>query len=212
MTQLFGHTEANYPPGSLTGRLLVATPDLTDPNFNRTVIFMAAHEAEGALGLVLNRPTEEDLLDHVPEWRHLAASPAVIFAGGPVEPDGAMALGRRTDGAAPLPTSGAGTTGEVGDPDDNGWTPVTSAVGLIALAREPGEIEALGQMRLYGGHSGWGPGQLESEIAEEGWFVVDYEPDDIFTRDPDQLWRTVLRRQPGRLAMYANYPVDPAVN
>ena len=214
----------------LTGKLLVATPLLTDPNFDRTVIFMCAHEDEGAMGIVINRPTESDVIGHVPEWHRLAASPAVIYAGGPVELDGALALGRIAEGRAPLAGSEAesesgapGATGASEDSTDlddridrglDGWTAVTSQVGFIDLGRSPEQLAAAGleQMRIFSGHAGWGSGQLEAEIEEEAWFVVASEPGDAFSREPETLWREVLRRQPGRLAMYADYPRDVSVN
>ena len=185
---------------SLAGSLLVASPALLDPNFHRTVVFVCAQErgeeGGGTFGVVLNRPLEADVLDHLPQWRHRASSPAVIFEGGPVGRDGALGLGR------------------IGDaPPAEGWTAVTDRVGLLDLGRSPEELgEALEQVRVFSGHAGWGVGQLEAEIAAQDWFVVDSEPGDPFTREPDRLWREVLRRQPGRLAMFADFPVDPAVN
>ena len=93
---------ADLSTARLTGKLLVATPLLTDANFDRTVVLMCAHEDEGALGVVINRPTQSDVIEHVPEWHRLAASPAVIYAGGPVELEGALAIGRMAKGRAPL--------------------------------------------------------------------------------------------------------------
>ena len=219
--------------GRLTGKLLVATPLLTDPNFARTVVLMCAHEDEGALGVVINRPTQSDVIEHVPEWHRLAASPAVIYSGGPVELEGALALGRMAEGRAPLAGSEAkseagaggdaapgGGSEESADLDDRidrgmeGWTAVTSEVGFIDLGRPPEQFAAAGleHMRLFSGHSGWGSGQLEAEIEEDAWFVVDSEPGDAFSREPETLWREVLRRQSGRLQMYADYPRDVSVN
>ena len=195
-------TGHNAPAASLAGRLLVATPALLDPNFHRTVILMCVHGDEGALGIVLNRPSESDVLDHLPEWRHLAASPAVVFSGGPVEPTTALALGR----------AATSVEGEA-EAEAGGWTAVTDHLGLIDLGRPPGElgVEAE-QVRIFSGYAGWGVGQLEAEIEEEGWFIVDAAPDDPFTREPERLWREVLRRQPGRLAIFADFPTDPRVN
>ena len=181
---------------SLTGRLLIASPTLLDPNFARTVVFMCAHGDEGAFGLVINRPLEADVLDHLPEWQRLASSPAVIFSGGPVEPDSAVALGCvRGETAA------------------EGWSGVTDELGVFDLRAGPDLLgDSLERVRVFSGHAGWGAGQLEAEIEEEGWFVVDAEPGDPFSREPERLWREVLRRQPGRLAIFADFPVDPSVN
>ena len=82
------------PSGSLRGRLLVATPPLVDPNFDRTVVLMLEHGDDGALGIVLNRPSETVLDDVLPEWYAFASLPAVLFAGGPVAPDAVIALAR----------------------------------------------------------------------------------------------------------------------
>ena len=195
-------TGQEVPAGSLAGRLLVATPALLDPNFHRTVILMCVHGDQGALGIVLNRPSQSDVLDHLPEWRHLAASPAVVFAGGPVEPTTALALGR----------AATSVEGEA-EAEAGGWTAVTDRLGLLDLGRPPGElgVEAE-QVRIFSGYAGWGVGQLEAEIEEEGWFIVDAAPDDPFTREPERLWREVLRRQPGRLAIFADCPTDPRAN
>jgi putative transcriptional regulator len=211
--------------GSLAGKLLVATPNLLDPNFYRTVVLMCVHEEEGALGVVLNRPTESDVLEHVPEWHHLAASPPVVFVGGPVEPGGALAVGRLAQPAegAGQPGAETGTTGAPGtvsggsagsangEPPE-GWTAVTSEVGLLDLGRTPEEFAGVGQVRFFSGHSGWGAEQVVAEIEEDAWFVVDSAPGDAFTREPQTLWREVLRRQSARLAMFADYPDDPRVN
>jgi putative transcriptional regulator len=89
---------------------------------------------------------------------------------------------------------------------------VTSEVGLLDLGRTPDEFAGVGQVRLFSGHSGWGAEQVVAEIEEDAWFVVDSAPGDAFTREPQTLWREVLRRQSARLAMFADYPDDPRVN
>lgn len=209
---------AEFSTGALVGKLLVATPLLTDPNFDRTVVFMCAHEDEGAFGVVINRPTQSDVIEHVPEWHRLAASPAVIYAGGPVELEGALALGRMAAGRAPLAVGEADIESRIeaseGPAGLEGWTAVTSQVGFIDLSRSPDEFAEAGleQMRIFSGHAGWGADQLAAEIEEEAWFVVDSEPGDPFTREPERLWNEVLRRQPGRLQMFADYPRDVSVN
>ena len=181
---------------TLTGRLLVASPTLLDPNFHRTVIFICAQSDDGTFGLVLNRPLEAELLEHVPAWRHIASSPTVIFSGGPVEPAIAMGLARVDSECS-----------------SEGWTGVTEHVGLFDLGRQPDELgDALRQVRIFSGHAGWGAGQLEGELAEEAWFVVDSEPGDPFGREPERLWHDVLRRQRGELRMLADFPPDPRAN
>jgi putative transcriptional regulator len=182
---------------SLTGRLLVASPKLVDPNFARTVVFICSHHDEGAFGVVLNRPVEElEIGAHLPQWEPFLAPPRVAFAGGPVEKSMAIGLGG-TDAGAP----GAG------------WTPIDSGIGLVELGRSPGDLDTEpAHLRIFSGYSGWAAGQLEAEIAEDAWFVVEHEPGDVFTANPGSLWRDVLKRQPGRLAMFAYFPTDPASN
>ena len=181
-------------PASYTGKLLVATPKLTDPNFARTVILMIAHDDNGALGVVLNRPiTQAPLADHVPAWAGLAAPPGVVFLGGPVEPVRALGIGR-IGGGAECP----------------GWTRLDGQTGLVDLTREPADIDvAVREVRVFTGYAGWSAGQLDGEVQEDAWFVISAEPEDAFTADPATLWTTVLRRQSGKLAMFAHFPVIP---
>jgi putative transcriptional regulator len=181
----------------LAGKLLVASPKLVDPNFARSVVLMCRHGDDGALGLVLNRPIDEaPVSEHLPPWQPYVASPAVVFLGGPVEPTAALALGRVRDGAG-----------------HGALTPVTSEVSLIDLNAEPAALQGqLDGVRVFVGYSGWSAGQLEAEITDGGWFVVSSRPEDAFTDDPDELWRRVLRRQGGRLAMFAFAPQDPRTN
>lgn len=183
------------PPASLRGRLLVAAPPLVDPNFDRTVVLVLEHGDEGALGIVLNRPTATELDDALPEWKPYAARPAVVFVGGPVAPDAVIALAR-----AP----GAG-----GD----GWVGLLGDLGTIDVGREPGDLAIdVTTMRVFVGYAGWAPGQLEGELAQGAWFVAGARPDDPFASDPSSLWRDVLRRQAGRVRMFAHFPADPSVN
>jgi putative transcriptional regulator len=181
------------------GRLLVATPTLEDPNFARTVVLMLEHTDEGALGVVLNRPTEVRLAEPLPAWDDVASDPAVVFVGGPVQREAIIALGRRRDG--------------VGDDDGDGWAPVVSGVGTVDLQADPALVTpGLAGLRIFAGYSGWGPGQLEVELEAGAWFVVDADPDDALAAAPEELWRDVLRRQKGDLAMFATFPPDPALN
>ncbi|HVL04040.1 MAG TPA: YqgE/AlgH family protein [Acidimicrobiales bacterium] len=179
------------------GRLLVASPRLTDPNFARTVVLILARDPEGgALGVILNRPTETSVDEPLPAWASLAAAPAVVFAGGPVASDGAIGLAT------------AGTT-----PAAEGWAPVTGRLGTVDLGSDPAEVEApIEILRVFAGHAGWGPGQLEGEIEEGAWVVLDAAPDDVLCATPERLWRLVLRRQGGKLAWLANVPPDPRMN
>jgi len=179
----------------LAGRLLVSAPTMRDPNFARTIVLLLAHGHDGALGIVLNKPSETTLAEVVPSWAGYAAEPEVVFAGGPVEADGAMGIGYAPDGARP------------------GVTPVAGPLAIVDLAHDPEDHPDLARrVRVYVGHAGWSPGQLEAEIAANGWLVVPAIPHDAYTGSPDDLWRAVLVRQQGSVAWLANCPPDPSVN
>jgi putative transcriptional regulator len=187
------------PDGSLSGRLLVATPMLRDPNFDRTVVLVLEHSELGALGVILNRPGATSVGDVLPAWGRLAAHPDVVFQGGPVQPGGVIGL---FELAAEDASDG---------PD--GWRSVLGRVGAVDLERDADAIPTeAGRLRLFAGYAGWGPGQLDGEVALAAWWVLDCEPTDALSDRPDELWQTVLARQEGRLAWMANYPDDPAVN
>jgi putative transcriptional regulator len=180
---------------STRGRLLVATPELVDPNFARAVVLVLEHGPDGALGLVLNRPTDTTIAAALPSWAEHAAAPGVVFVGGPVQPDGAIGLARH----------GAG------EPD--GLVPLFGGIGTVDLERDPASVRpAIDALRVYVGYSGWGPGQLDGELAADGWYVVEVESDDPWSTRPDRLWREVLRRQRGPLRLVAGYPDDPSLN
>ena len=171
---------------SLAGSLLVASPALLDPNFYRAVVLLVEHNDEGAAGVILNRPSTRGPGDELPEWLPLLADPEVVFVGGPVEPRAAVGLAQ-TDGGEVLP-----------------------GVGMVDLSAGPGGISSA--VRVFAGYAGWGPGQLEAELAEQAWVVLTAKPDDVFSPFPERLWRQVLQRQPGPVAMLATYPDDPRLN
>lgn len=186
--------------GSLTGRLLVALPALEDPNFERAVVFVLDHDEDGALGVVLNRASEVALDEALADWADLAATPAVVFGGGPVEPTAVVALGHEGSGVV------VGEHGVVGGGAD-GLGPVR----LVDVSVGPPRDE-VDRVRIFAGYAGWGPGQLEDETEQGAWVSVPALAQDVFTDDPDGLWSRVLARQPGRLRLLASYPEDPALN
>jgi putative transcriptional regulator len=186
---------------STARRLLVSVPTLDDPNFFRSVVFMIEHTEDGALGIVLNQPTETRVDDVLDAWAPYAAAPAVAFVGGPVQQYEAVI------GLARVATLDPG--------DGDAWHPLLGPVGTVDLGRDPEDARPdLEAVRLFAGYSGWGPSQLEAELEAGGWFVVDALPGDLLTSDPAGLWRAVLRRQGGDLAVAANYPLGegPALN
>lgn len=188
--------------GITAGRLLVATPQLADPNFRRSVVLLVEHENEsGTLGVVLNRPTEVPVDQILPPWSGLVTGPAVVFQGGPVALDSALALAQVPGTDEPL-----------------GWralggAPAVARVGLVDLDAPP-ELLApeLARLRVFAGYAGWGVGQLRSEVEEGSWYVLPAEAGDVFMEDPARLWSAVLRRQGGELAFVATFPEDPTLN
>lgn len=180
---------------SHAGRLLVATPLIADPNFERSVVLLLAHGPQGAFGVVLNRPTDTRVAEVAPEWAGTASAPAVVFLGGPVGRDSVLGLGRSAWAEA------EGSDLVVGD------------CGPVDLARPPdGSSTAWLGVRLFAGSAGWAGGQLEDELREGAWWTVDAQADDALCEDPDGLWTAVLRRQGGEVAWFANHPQDPTAN
>jgi putative transcriptional regulator len=172
---------------SLRGRLLVAGPTLLDPNFHRAVVLVAEHGEAGAMGVVLNRPSETAVADAVPELAPLADGDPV-YVGGPVAPGSLLALA------------------ELEDPDDASEL-VLDRVGFVQDPEAP-----VRRGRIFVGYAGWSAGQLEAELAAESWIVLEAEPDDVFAPEPEELWSDVLRRQGGALAVLATMPPDPSLN
>jgi putative transcriptional regulator len=190
---------------ALTGRLLVATPLLREPTFARTVIAILEHGVTaGALGVVINRTVAAPVAEVVPAVADLATPPATLFDGGPVAPQTAIALGLAAPGA-----------------DPEGWSPVAPSraadvvppLVTVDLDHDPALLAtSLTAMRVFVGYAGWSPGQLEAEIAEGSWYVVDRLSLDCFAPDPDRLWSMVLRRQGWPLSAVAVCPLDPTMN
>lgn len=184
------------------GQLVVATPSLADPNFERTVVLLLqADSDDGALGLVLNRPTGTGVGEVLPDWSVLTAEPGVVFTGGPVQPNAAICLGHGRPGGAAV---AAFSTLE--------GMPGTS-IGTIDLDAPPDELApAVSEVRLFAGYAGWSAGQLEAEVEEGAWWVLDALPGDAFTDQPEALWQAVLKRQGPPIAFAASYPADPTLN
>jgi putative transcriptional regulator len=191
------------PSGShvVVGNLLVATAGLLDPNFERTVVLVLDVDDGGALGVVLNRPSAVPVGEVLPEWDGLAGAPGVLFHGGPVSPDSALAVG----------TAAAAGTDPPGEP--LGFRRLYDDVGIVDLdTPAPVIAPALAGLRIFAGYAGWGLEQLADEIEEGSWYVVPSAPGDLFSVEPHDLWKRVLRRQPGELAWVATRPADPTQN
>jgi putative transcriptional regulator len=181
------------PEGSLRGRLLIASPALVDPNFARTVVLITEHGDEGAMGVVLNRPSETDVAEVAPELTTFADGEPV-FVGGPVQPQALVVLA------------------EFSDPEIAAWI-VAADVGFVAADTDPDMLEqSVRRGRVYAGYSGWSAGQLEAELAEDAWIVEPPLPTELFPDDPELLWHEVLARKGGQFALLATMPDDPSLN
>lgn len=192
--------------GELTGKLLVATPRLGDPNFTRTVILVLEHGHESALGLILNNPMGVPVLEILDVWNDEAAKapPAVMFSGGPVSPGAIIGLVR-----APRPRAE--------HPGIDGWKPqgwhdVLGGIGTVDLSVPPEDQPELDGVRLFSGYSGWSADQLDEEIEDGAWFCLEAIEADLLTEQPEHLWHDVLQRQGGQLALLATFPPHPSVN
>ncbi|MFT4036462.1 MAG: YqgE/AlgH family protein [Patulibacter sp.] len=178
----------------LRGKLLVAHPKLGERAFSRTVVLLAAHDEAGALGLILNRPTALEVAEVAATVAVLPCD-GVVYEGGPVEPDGLVVL------ADFLPTI-----------EDQ--LEIDGTLGLVRSDNGPPSEVAphIDRCRVYAGHAGWGPGQLEHELAEQAWLVTDRLPGDLFSNDAERLWLRVLERLGGSFAQLAHPPDDPRLN
>jgi putative transcriptional regulator len=180
---------------SLRGKLILASPTLIDPNFARTVVLIAEHTDEGAMGLVLNRPADSTVSDAVPDLAWLTDDDAQVYVGGPVAETAVIVLAEfeRPEMAGAL---------------------IDDELGFIGTdADDPEALEgAIRRARVYAGHAGWGPGQLEEELAEEAWIVEPPRREEVFAEDADGLWAAVLRRKGREYALLATMPLDPSLN
>ena len=181
---------------SLRGKLLIASPKILDPNFRRTVVFMAEHGDEGAMGLVINRRAEATVDEAVPDlcWLSRDADDGV-YVGGPVAPASVIVLA------------------EFADPERAALV-IDGDLGFVPADVEDTDEFAAGlrRTRVFAGHAGWGPGQLEAEMEEESWIVEPARRADVFTDDPEALWSEVLRRKGREYALLSTMPMDPSQN
>lgn len=178
---------------SLRGKLLVASPALVDPNFARAVVLITEHSEEGAMGMVLNRPSET-MLDDLSEELAGVAGSGPIYVGGPMQRDALVLLA------------------EFSDPSAAAWI-VAADVGLASSDLGLSDLEGvIRRGRMYSGYSGWGAGQLEAELEVDSWIVEPPLPHELFPDDPLSLWSDVLERKGGQYALVARMPADPSVN
>ncbi|MCA0179681.1 MAG: YqgE/AlgH family protein [Actinobacteria bacterium] len=184
-------------PTQLSGCLLVATPEIDEGIFFRSVILVLHHGPDGAQGVILGRPLEAQVDAVLPGWGSAAPDCERLFQGGPVEVDSALAVAR-LGGDGPTPT---------------GLRRVLPGIGLVDLDGDPHALSGMVVgLRIFAGYAGWTAGQLEAEIDAGSWYVVARESGDGFGPVGQDLWRTVLARQRGALALVASYPRDPGMN
>lgn len=175
--------------------MLIATPAIEVGPFWRSVVFLLDHDEDGALGVIVNRPLESDVDAVLPDWARLVNAPECLFEGGPVAMDSALALGVLS-----------------GDDIPAGWRRMAGRVGLVDLDGPVPKIGAFAGLRVFAGYAGWSPSQLEDELAEGAWMVVDADENDLISPRPEILWSQILRRQQGDLRFWATYPDDPNWN
>jgi putative transcriptional regulator len=178
---------------NLKGQLLISGGRLYDPNFRHTVVLIGDHGSWGAVGVILNRPLDVKVEDTVPALAELVDPGSPLFQGGPVEPHQAVVL---ADVTAP------------GLVD----VPVFGSVGFVTGEIPSGIRSSVQRARVYVGHSGWGPGQLEAELESDSWIVEAATAEDVFTLSPDAMWRRVLERKGPEYAALARVPFDPSMN
>jgi putative transcriptional regulator len=180
---------------SLKGHLLIATPALVDPNFHRSVVLILEHTAEGALGVVLNRPSGVSAADAVPDLEGVVADDDEVFVGGPVQPQAVIALAEYSD---------------VPEGED---ARLVGPIAPIDMGEDIDEmLEGVARVRLFAGYAGWSEGQLDGELDEEAWFTEPALPGDVFSDDSSTLWNRVLKRKGSRYRLVASMPEDPNLN
>jgi putative transcriptional regulator len=178
---------------SLQGHLLIAGPDLWDPNFRRTVVLIGHHDEEGAVGVVLNRAADVMVDEAVPPLADLVSPGDPLFIGGPVRPEAAVVLAEF-------------------DEPENAEILALGSIGFLPEEVDPAETGGIRRARVFSGYAGWGAGQLEAELEGGSWIVEPAIPDDVFSPEPEQLWETVLRRKGSEYDLLRFMPVDPSMN
>jgi len=174
-------------PDSYRGHLLIAAPSLFD-YFRRTVVLVIEHTPEGAMGVVLNRPSETSVADAVPALADLADDDELVRVGGPVSPEAVVALG------------------DFDDPEEAG----TAVVAGLGTVDPEGPLGSLRRLRVYAGYAGWAPGQLDGEVEQGAWITQEATADDPFYEG--DIWSDTLRRKGGGYRLLATMPDDPSVN
>jgi putative transcriptional regulator len=177
----------------LTGKLLISNASLFDPNFRKTVVLIGHHDEEGAVGVVLNRALDVPVGDAVPPLAGFVEPGEPLHIGGPVQPEAAVVVA------------------EFVDPSQAGVL-AFDHVGFLPEEADEDHLVGIRRARVFAGYSGWGPGQLEEELAEDAWLVVPATADDVFHAEPNQLWDAVVRRLGPGHQLLRSMPADPSMN
>ena len=179
------------------GIFLIAAPALRDPNFRQTVVLLCEHGPEGALGVVVNRPTAMSISEALPQVPVLEGQRHVLFAGGPVQTNQVMLLYRLSQ----VPANS--------HPVFDG---VCLGGDLDVMERILTETQGREAFRAYLGYSGWGPGQLEAEMKTGSWITMPADPTVVFEKEPTKIWSDVVLSLGDDYRRYADMPFDPSFN
>ena len=179
------------------GIFLVAAPSLRDPNFRQAVVLLCEHGPEGALGVVVNRPTAMLVSEALPQVPVLEGGHHMLFSGGPVQPNHVLILYRlsQEETGQHHVFDGVYLGGDAG------------ALERVLTKPSGGEF-----FRAYVGYSGWGPGQLENEMKTGSWITLPADPTVVFEKDPAHVWPDILRSLGKPYDLYAEMPFDPNLN
>lgn len=178
---------------TLKGQLLIAGAGIFGAAFRQTVVLVAEHGDDSSLGFVINRPSEMIAAEAAAELAKLPLPDPRIYHGGPVQPGAVAVLGEFEHG-------------------DFAGNLIFGSVGMLGAGPDGILTEGVRRAKVFSGYAGWGTGQLESELDEGAWVIEDARIDDVFTPDPEHLWRDVLRRKGGEFVMLSTMSADPTAN
>ena len=180
---------------SLRGKLLVASPALVDPNFARAVVLITEHNDDGAMGIVLNRPSDAHVGEVVPQLADVAGAEAPIYVGGPGAAEALVVLAEFTD------------------PEAAAWI-VVADVGLASADLETADL-GVGRRAARASTRATPAGARASSRPRSRWTPGSSSrrcPRELFPDEPDTLWNDVLARKGGQYALVARMPEDPSLN
>ncbi len=196
MARDFRSVRAELACEPLPGDLLISAVASKDSAFDGAVVLLLDKDGDGAAGVILNRCSALDLEAVLPDWAPYIRTPGGLFHGGPVGSDSAVCLASLAPGMI-VP---------------EGFRPIFADIGLVLVDQPQNQINGYDQMRFYTGFVGWGPGQLCDEIKRGEWYIQPAQPADVFCQDPENLWRSVLRRITGETSFFSTWTSHPELN